>query len=68
MKDFEVSQELLSANQVASFLGIPQKTLADWRYKHMGPAFVRIGGRLIRYKKSALVEWINSQEVTFEKK
>ena len=35
-------------------------TLADWRTKHVGPAYLRVG-RLIRYRQSDLDAWLESR-------
>lgn len=35
-------------------------TLADWRCKGIGPAYVKVG-RLVRYRKSAGDAWLESR-------
>jgi predicted DNA-binding transcriptional regulator AlpA len=42
-------QRLLWAQEVAAILGVPVKTLYQWRYKGVGPAGVRVG-RPRRYR------------------
>jgi len=42
--------------------GIQPQTMAVWRSKRKGPAFTRVGG-CIRYRKSALDRWLDSQTV-----
>lgn len=51
---------LLAPDQVAEFLGVTKATLADWRCKGMGPAYVKVG-RLIRYPQSPLDEWLEAR-------
>jgi len=36
----------LSERDAASFLGITQRTLQDWRLNRRGPAFIRLGRRI----------------------
>jgi len=43
--------------------GISTRTLEGWRYRHKGPSFVRIGGR-VRYRLSDLEEFERRGSVT----
>jgi excisionase family DNA binding protein len=51
---------LLTPEEVSEELGIPAGTLANWRYLGRGPAFVHLG-RHVRYRKTDLAAWIESQ-------
>ena len=51
---------LRTPEQVAEFLGVTKATLADWRCKGMGPAYIKVG-RLIRYPESPLVDWLEAR-------
>lgn len=42
---------------VADRLGLPQKTLAQWRYLGRGPRWVKIG-RHVRYRRSDVDGWL----------
>ena len=42
-------ERLLSPEDVADYLGLPVKTLYQWRYKGVGPPGLRIG-RHVRYR------------------
>ena len=39
-------------------------TLADWRYRGVGPRFVKLGTKLVRYPRRAVAEWLaaNTQQ------
>jgi excisionase family DNA binding protein len=52
-----VPQRLLWAQEVAVILGVPVKTLYQWRYKGVGPAGVRVG-RHLRYRTADIEAWI----------
>jgi predicted DNA-binding transcriptional regulator AlpA len=52
-----VPQRLLCAAEVAAILGVPVKTLYQWRYKGVGPAGVRVGWHL-RYRAADIEAWI----------
>jgi excisionase family DNA binding protein len=51
---------LLTPGQVASYLGVPQGTLANWRYLGRGPRFARVG-RHVRYAAGDLAAWLDEQ-------
>jgi excisionase family DNA binding protein len=53
-----VPQRLLWAQEVAAILGVPVKTLYQWRYKGVGPAGVRVG-RHLRYRAADVEAWID---------
>lgn len=49
---------LLRVDEVAEFLGVPVKTLYQWRYKGVGPTGVRVG-RHLRYRAGDVAAWID---------
>jgi excisionase family DNA binding protein len=51
------SGRLMTPSEVAEYLRISVKTLANWRSRNTGPPFLRIGGR-VRYRQHAMDEWI----------
>ena len=52
---------LLDSKTVAGYLGISEATLCRMRQDGSGPAFVDVRGRP-RYRDTALIEWVNTQE------
>jgi len=50
--------ELLRPTEVSRRLGVPLTTLADWRYRKKGPAYVRPNGKAIRYPENLLLSWV----------
>jgi excisionase family DNA binding protein len=50
-------EALLAPEEVARFLGIPLKTLYQWRYKGVGPRGLRIG-RHVRYRPADVDAWL----------
>jgi predicted DNA-binding transcriptional regulator AlpA len=51
---------LLSPEKVAAYLGLPVKTLYQWRYKGVGPQAFRVG-RHLRYRPVDLEAWLLRQ-------
>ena len=58
-----VSQELLTRKEAADYLGVAEQTLAVWKSTGRYPLPVVKVGRLARYKKSDLDEFIKRQTV-----
>lgn len=52
----------LSERDAASFLGITQRTLQDWRLNRRGPAFIRLGRR-IAYDRADLERFLTDNRV-----
>lgn len=50
---------LMSPEDVSAYLGVPEGTLANWRYQGRGPAFLRVG-RHVRYRAEDVAEWIGA--------
>ncbi len=47
-------ENLYYAKEAAEFLRIDEKTLAKWRSLGIGPRFIKISSRAIRYEESEL--------------
>lgn len=53
---------LLRAPEVAAMLGVPETTLANWRYERKGPEYVKIG-RAVRYPEDKLKRFLDRHTV-----
>ena len=51
-------RRLLSVDEVAEVLGVPVRTLYQWRHKGVGPLGLRVG-RHLRYRAADVSEWID---------
>lgn len=49
---------LLDANAAARTLGVSVRALETWRAQGAGPPYVRIGHRLVRYRRETLRVWV----------
>ena len=56
--------ELLPPEAVALWLGLSRSTLAIWRHKSKGPAWVALGKRRIRYRRRAVLDWLDARART----
>lgn len=50
--------KLLRQGEVARLLGVDRATLRRWRGRDGGPAFIRLGVKLIRYRETDLEAWL----------
>ena len=48
--------------EAARQLGVKIQTLTNWRNQRIGPECVRLGGRVIRYRQSALDAYVKTLE------
>ena len=55
-------EPLYSPPQLAERLQIPEKTLNEWRYKRIGPRYLKIG-KHVRYRLADVDEWLRRQLV-----
>ena len=54
---------LLNTDQAAEFLGLRSCTLNDWRWKRIGPPWIRISRGCVRYDRATLETWLDSKTV-----
>ncbi|MFN3600557.1 MAG: helix-turn-helix transcriptional regulator [Dietzia sp.] len=53
-------EDLLTPEQLAEELAITVPALTQWRYRGMGPVFVK-EGRWVRYRRVDVEEWLESR-------
>ena len=53
-------EPLMTLSDVSELLSIPIATLYGWRHRGEGPSGFRVG-RYVRYERSTVEEWIQSQ-------
>lgn len=54
--------EYLRQEQAAELTNFSGQTLANWRSQRVGPPFTKVG-RAVRYKRTDLEAWLESQRV-----
>ena len=55
--------DLLTLQEVADLLRVPEATLRYWRFSRTGPASFKIG-RHVRYQRRDLQAWLHEQRGT----
>ena len=56
---------LMNRSQVASYLGVPQRTLDTWRRRQTGPPAIRVG-RHLRWRLADVDQWLHDQTETHD--
>ena len=52
---------LYSPEEAATFLNVAAQTLAHWRVKGIGPGYIHLSKRCVRYTDTALREWVEKK-------
>jgi hypothetical protein len=63
MEETQGTRRLLSDLEAAPLLGLPVQTLRNWRWINVGPPWVRVGDRAIRYDRVDLERYIAEGKV-----
>ena len=56
-------REVMDEFALADFLGLTVATLRKWRYLRSGPQFVKLGGKLVRYRREDVERWLAARTV-----
>jgi predicted DNA-binding transcriptional regulator AlpA len=51
-------ESLLRTPDAAAFLGVTSATLTDWRYRGIGPRFVRLAKKVVAYRRGDLIDFV----------
>ncbi len=51
---------LMTERQVATILSVSMACLRKWRLEKRGPGWVKIEGRLVRYRESDIASWLEA--------
>jgi predicted DNA-binding transcriptional regulator AlpA len=61
-----MQKEMIKATDAAKMLGVARQTLAGWRARHIGPPYVALTPRSLRYRRSELLAFIRAREIVPE--
>lgn len=57
---------LLSQMEAARMLGVQPRTLENWRARRIGPSFIAISRRCVRYLLGDLEAWLTGKTIAIE--
>lgn len=55
-------ERLLTDREVADLLGCGLQTVRNWRQRGVGPAYIRVGARLVRYAPDAVRAFLHRDD------
>lgn len=61
--DPDYFDRLIDEKEAASYLRYSVRALQNWRVRGVGPMFVKVSGRSVRYTRSDLQKWIAEKRV-----
>lgn len=50
--------DLVTEREAAASLHVTVSTLRNWRWKGVGPRFLKLGGRMVRYHRADLAAFV----------
>ena len=56
--------DLLTVQQVSELTGISVETLNQWRSQRKGPPYLKIEGKLVRYRRADLIQYFAACRVS----
>jgi hypothetical protein len=54
--------ELLTREQFAEFMGVHPVTADKWHRRRVGPPRIKFTGKMIRYRREAVLRWLVERE------
>jgi hypothetical protein len=57
------TDEMLDTPSTAKFLNVPIRTVETWRYRGGGPRYLRLSGRVVRYRLADLIAFLERSAV-----
>jgi predicted DNA-binding transcriptional regulator AlpA len=55
------SLELLNTERTAKLLSVTHQTLVNWRKANIGPPYLKLGVKTVRYRRVDVADWLDSQ-------
>ena len=55
-----MSDFYLTEKEAAKVLSLSPRTLSNWRAKRVGPPWLKLEGKIVRYSMNRLREWMSS--------
>jgi len=54
--------DVADTRTTAAYIGVPEATLRQWRYRGFGPDYVKVGQH-VRYRRADLERWMDDRTV-----
>jgi predicted DNA-binding transcriptional regulator AlpA len=57
------SEGLATPKEVGDYLGLSEGALAQMRFNHCGPTFIKLGRRSVRYDWRDIFDWVDKSRI-----
>jgi predicted DNA-binding transcriptional regulator AlpA len=57
------ANDIVSEKEAGRFIGLVGHTLRKWRQLRIGPPYIKISARCVRYRRADLLRWLESRRV-----
>ena len=57
------ADEILSETGAGQLVGVVGHTMRKWRQLRIGPPYIQVSGRCIRYRKADVLRWLEQRRV-----
>lgn len=58
-----LSDNGLNESEAGKLIGVVDHTMRKWRQLGIGPEYIRISARCVRYRRSDILHWLESRRV-----
>jgi hypothetical protein len=58
----EINDKYLTTHQAAALLNVPTRTLEGWRYRGVGPRYLKYSRSTCRYRLSDLLDFLEKAQ------
>ena len=62
-QDIPTYPQFLNESSAAKYLGVSVKSLQRWRFERRGPAYSKVGGKIVRYATADLNKFFDQSRV-----
>jgi predicted DNA-binding transcriptional regulator AlpA len=59
-----MAEKSLNERQVAELLGLSVQTVRNWRFRRVGPAYIKLGGA-VRYRPEDIEKYLETRRISF---
>ena len=64
----KLEKEYFNEKEISDYSGISVSALRAWRFRGVGPTYVKVSRRLIRYKITDFEDWMKERQVKLGKR
>lgn len=55
--------KMMTTSEVAEYIGYDRRSVQNMRHRGEGPAYIRLNGRTVRYRREVVESWLEANTV-----